>query len=188
MRNNSSKIIIGVSGKNGSGKDTVCDFIAQEHQGIKLVFSDLLRKSLSVFIHDIGRDDFSWLSTNLRKRYGQGILAKGMEKEIANQKSKLIIISGVRDLGEFRMIKKYDQGYLIYIDTHIKTRWQRLYQRGSKADDQISLEEFIAKKEQLPSEQYLNQLKSKADFIISNNTTRQELREQIEQVMQKILF
>ncbi|MBD3245272.1 MAG: AAA family ATPase [Candidatus Moranbacteria bacterium] len=181
------KIVIGVTGKNGSGKDTVCDFIEKKYQAKKLVFSDLLKKALSVFLDHITRNDFSWLSTNLRQRYGEGILAKGMKIQIEKTREKIIVVSGVRDFGELKMIKSYKNGYLVYVDVNLKIRWERISRRGTKIDDKISFKEFKAIKEKLPSEKDIQALGNSADFIIKNNSGLKDLEMEIEKIMNKIL-
>ena len=103
------KLVIGIVGKNGSGKDSVADFLVDNYGARKLVFSDMLKEALSIFIGDdeIGRLDMSWLSTNLRSKYGEGVLAKGMKKRVLSSREEILVISGVRDFGELEMIRSF---------------------------------------------------------------------------------
>ncbi|MBD3300498.1 MAG: AAA family ATPase [Candidatus Moranbacteria bacterium] len=187
LMENNQKIVIGITGKNGSGKDTVSDYIVEKYQARKLVYSDLLKKALRVFLHDIGRDDFSWLATNLRKRYGEGIIGKGMEKAIEKTKKEVVVLSGLRDFGELELIRNYDNGYLIYIEAPVKLRWRRIYKRRSKADDEVSFAEFLKVKENLPTEKKIAALKKEADYIIVNDKDLDHLQTKVESILNKII-
>lgn len=183
---NQIKIIIGIAGKNGSGKDTAADYLVEKYNAHKLVFSDLLNEALSVFIEKIGREDNAWLSTNLRSRFGDGVLSAGMKKKIDASQSSLIVISGFRDMGELTMLRGYPGGILLYVSADIRTRWERITKRAVKADDQVSFDQFVNEKEKLPSEQYIEKLGEAADFKVVNDGTREELEEQIDAVMDSL--
>jgi len=184
----SEKLIVAITGENGSGKDTVSDLLVSKYGAKKLVFSDLLKEALMVFVEkeNIGRSDFSWLSTNLRKRFGDGILGHGMKKKIDATEEKLIVISGVRDFGELKMIQSYAGGILLYVTADIKTRWERLRARNIKADDQVSFEQFSKEKENLPSEKHIRALGIKADYRIDNDGNKEDLEKSVDEFMKKI--
>ncbi|MEA3273544.1 MAG: AAA family ATPase [Patescibacteria group bacterium] len=177
------KIVIGIVGANGSGKDTVCDYLVEKHKAEKLVFSDLLKEALQVFIGDIGRSDYAWLATILREKYGEGILAHSMQRKIDQRSAKIVVIAGVRDRGELKMIKSYQNGILICVETNLKIRWKRLVSRNVKADDKVSLEVFKETKENLPSEKYIQELSNQADYTINNNGDFAELEKGIDEVV-----
>jgi dephospho-CoA kinase len=185
--NKKAKIVIGVSGKNGSGKDTVGDYIEKNFDAKKLVFSKFLEKALMIFLDEIKRDDYSWLATNLRKKYGKGVLGKAMQKKIDRSYKDVVVISGVRDLGELEMIKSYEYGFLIYVKAKTKVRWQRIMERKIKIDDNVSFEEFKNGKDKLASEKDIEKIGKKSDFTIENDGTHEELLDKIEEVMEKIL-
>jgi uridine kinase len=180
------KIVLGISGRNGSGKDTVADYLVSKHQAEKLVFSDLLTEALSFFITKIGRSDHAWLSTFLREKYGEGILGVAMKRRIKRSTADLVVVSGLRDFGELSMIRSFSSGYLVFVETDQKVRWERLKKRNKKADDTVSFLKFQRQKEKLPSEAWISGLKEKADFIINNNSQRELAEQQVEKILTKI--
>ena len=183
-----NKIIVGITGANGSGKDTVCDLLVEKYKAKKLVFSDLLKEAMLVFVkqEEIGRRDYAWLSTALRKRFGEGILGVGMKKKILNTETELIVISGVRDFGELEMIRSFPKGKLVAVKTDLKTRWERLQVRKAKADDAVGFEEFKKELEKLPSEKQIERLSADADYVLNNNGSREELDQQLEDLVQTL--
>jgi len=170
------KIIIGIVGRNGSGKDSVADYLVEKYAARKLVFSDMLREALSIFVDNdmIGRVDMAWLATEMRKRYGEGVLASGMRKRVLSSREDIVVLSGLRDSGELEMLRSFEDNCLIAIDAKAETRWKRLQGRNNKADDVVSFEEFM-KRENLETEKGIVDLITKADYLINNDGTQEEL-------------
>lgn len=179
-----SKIVIGIVGKNGSGKDSVADYLVTKYTARKLVFSDMLKEALSIFLleNDISRMDMAWLSTALRERYGEGILAKGMKKRIMSSEEEVLVISGLRDFGELEMIRSFDDNLFICVDALPEIRWERMKKRKDKADDMISYEDFL-KREDLQSEKNIGLLAREADNLIMNNDSMEVLKKRIDEAM-----
>ncbi|BFT94933.1 AAA family ATPase [Minisyncoccus archaeophilus] len=171
-----SKIVIGIVGKNGSGKDSVADYLVEKYLARKLVFSDMLREALSIFIDNekIGRMDMAWFATEMRERYGEGILASGMRKRVLLSQEDIVVLSGLRDSGELDMLRSFESNCLIAIDTSAEIRWKRLQGRNKKADDAGSFVDFM-KREDLETEKGIGDLITKADYLIRNDGTQEEL-------------
>jgi dephospho-CoA kinase len=182
------KIVIGVVGANGSGKDTICDYLVEKYKAEKLVFSDLLREALRIFISKTGRSDYAWLATILREKYGEGILARSMQRKIDQSLSKIIVIAGVRDRGELRMIESYQKGILVCVKADLKIRWKRVFKRGLKADDKVSFKIFKEIKENLPSEKYIKELSLQADYTFDNNGDLVDLEQNVDKFMENNKF
>lgn len=178
------KIIIGIVGKNGSGKDSVADYLVEKYSARKLVFSDMLREALSIFIDNekIGRVDMAWFATEMRERYGEGVLALGMRKRVLLSQEDIVVLSGLRDSGELEMLRSFENNCLIAIDAKVETRWKRLQGRNSKADDVVSFEDFI-KREALETEKGIDGLIIKADYLITNDGTQEELWSVLDKLM-----
>lgn len=179
------KLIIAITGKNGSGKDSVADYLVSKYGAEKMVFSDMLREALSIFIdpEDISRSDMAWLSTGLREKYGQGVLAEGMKRRIMLSNKDIVVVSGVRDFGELEMIRSFPNNILIVIEADAEIRWKRMIARQEKADDNISFEAFLDR-EKLESESMINDLSLKADYRIANNEQKDHLLAEVDKIME----
>ena len=178
------KIVIGITGMPGAGKDVVSDFLVGKLNAIKIGGSMVLDEALRLFIDDqkIGREDQCALATFLRNRYGDGIIAKGVKKKIDEIPSGIFVSPGARDLGCYKFVRSFEKNIFLAVTADPLVRWQRMRGRKTKVDDDVSFEDFLAK-ERLPSELMITELCNKADFIIENNGSVRELFTRIAQVL-----
>ena len=177
------KIIIGLTGEIGAGKDTFCDHIVKVSQGpvFCFKFSDPLSEVLKVFFDEVSREDQQWLAIILRERFGKDILAKAIKKKINNIQEGLIILNGIRYREEFDMIKKI-AGKIIYITADSKLRWQRLQDRGEKKDDSAPYEKFL-ELGKAATESLIQEMGKEADFKIENNGSLEEFYSAIDKLI-----
>ena len=76
------KIILGLIGEMGSGKDTFCKYVKENYPNVYLLkFSDSLTDVLKIFFDDIKREDQQWLSLALREKFGKDILVRALIKK-----------------------------------------------------------------------------------------------------------
>jgi len=180
------KIIIGLVGETGSGKDTFCQYTKKisKQPVFCFRFSDPLSKALKFFLPEIKKEDQQWLGRVLRKRYGNDILAKAIERRIKNIKKGLIILNGIRYWEEFKTIKKLG-GKIIYITAPPKLRWQRVRKRGEKKDDFSTFKKFL-EREKNKTETLIPEIGEKSDFKIENNFSLRDFYKEIKKIMKKL--
>ena len=180
------KIIIGLIGETGSGKDTFCDFIKKtvKEPVFCFRFSDPLSEILMILFSEVKKEDQQWLGKILREKYGNDILAKAMTKKIEKIENGILILNGIRYWEEFEMVKKLG-GKNLYITTDQKIRWQRINKRGEKTDDFSSYEKFL-EKEKAKTEILIPEIGKKADFKIENNGSRDDFYKKIDTIMKSI--
>lgn len=179
------KRIIGLVGETGSGKDTFCQLTKKLFPSFFCFrFSDPLTETLKIFFNEIKKEDQQWLGTVLRKRFGNDILGKAIEKKIKRIKKGWIFLNGIRVWEEYRMIKNLG-GKVVYITAAPKVRWQRIGKRGEKKDDLISYQKFL-KMEKAKTEILISRIGKKADFKIENNASRQLFRQEIKKITNEL--
>jgi len=177
------KTIIGLTGRTGSGKDAFCDYIRQHIPNAEFLrFSQPLSEALSLFVDKIKKEDQQWLGGVLRERFGQDILAKAIEKKINQTNSGLIVLNGIRYESEYDLLKRVG-GKLFYIVADQKIRWERVNQRGEKADDQSGFAKFL-EMETAVTETAIDRLGKQADFFIDNNGNYTDLYGQINKIFE----
>jgi len=174
------KIIIGLTGEMGAGKDTFCQHIQEVSNKpvFCFKFSDPLSEVLRIFFDSVRREDQQWLAVLLRDRFGKDILAKAIEKKVKNIQEGLIILNGIRYREEFNMTKKM-RGKIIYITADSKLRWQRLQDRGEKKDDSAPYEKFL-ELEKAATESLIQEMGKEADYKIENNGSLEEFCREID--------
>lgn len=140
--------LIGTSGTNGSGKDTVGELIAQKYHYLFVSVSDLLRIELRKRGQEVTRENLRNLSAEWRREFGLGVLVD-KAVELANESGyKGVIASPMRNVGEAQHVKDLG-GTLIWIDADPRIRYERIKaaNRGRAGEDDKSYEEFLAEEQ-----------------------------------------
>jgi len=186
ISNGVKKIILGLVGETGSGKDTFCQRVKKivKEPVFCFRFSDPLSEILKIIFPEVKKEDQQWLGKILRERYGNDILAKALAKKIEHIKEGLIILNGIRYWEEFKIIKKKG-GKIIYITADPKIRWQRLRKRGEKKDDFSPYKTFL-KKEKAKTEILIPEIGERADFKIVNSGSHKDFYKEIGNIIKRI--
>jgi dephospho-CoA kinase len=191
MRNSSKisngvkKIILGLVGETGSGKDAFSEYLKKKFKNVFVFrFSQPLTEALGIFFDKIKKEDQQWLANSLRGRFGNNILGEAIKKKIKNIKEGIVVLNGIRVWEEFRMIKRLG-GKIVYITADSKIRWQRIKNRGEKKDDLISYQKFL-KIEKNKTEILIPQIGKKADFKIENNGSKNNFYKECRKILTKV--
>jgi dephospho-CoA kinase len=177
------KIILGLAGEIASGKGTVAKHIKEKYSGNSHRFSNMLRDILDRLYIEETRESMSTLSTTLRQNFGEDIMAKVMFYDVKNDESQTVAIDGVRRLADIKYLKELPEFKLVYIDTSMENRFERIHKRGENADDNSKTLEEFKKDHELETELQIKDLKNVADFVIDNNSVVEDLYGQIEKII-----
>lgn len=176
-------MIIGLTGKNAAGKGE----LAQHMKSKGFVYfslSDALREEATKRGLDHSRNTLISLGNELRKKYGNGILAKRINEKIKNEKGRDFVIDSIRNPGEIGELRKNKGFLLVGVVTDEKIRFQRLLKRN-RLGDAATFEEF-KKHEDLEnnneaSGQQLDKCLELADKHISSNGTIEEANKEFDE-------
>lgn len=144
--------IIGISGTNGAGKDTLAE-LRFERQNARLVsLSDILRAEATNRGLDQGRESLGMISTEWGRVFGAGALSlmtiRNYWDTRTDDETGLSIVS-VRRPAEAEVIQE-DGGTILWIDADRELRYQRVLARLEKSGritDAVSYEEFCAQED-----------------------------------------
>ncbi|EKE11895.1 MAG: hypothetical protein ACD_15C00003G0007 [uncultured bacterium] len=178
------KIVIGLLGESGSGKDTVAEYLREKHGAKLMRFADPLKEILHIFFDKISREDQQWLALQLRERFGRDIFPKALKRRIENE-SGIIVVNGIRFWEDYDFIEGFDPGYVIYVTADQKVRWERSSKRGEKSDDGADFKRF-QELEQSETEVHIPEIGEKAGFIIRNEKDLNFLLEETDRIMNEI--
>ncbi|MBI2572425.1 AAA family ATPase [Candidatus Woesearchaeota archaeon] len=181
-----SSSYFGITGKYGVGKDTVAQ-ILQENGFIHLSLSDALRDHLKSRNIPITRDSMIQYGDELRAKEGSDILAKTVMKQL--QPNQNYVFSSIRSLGELQHLQTLSNFILIEVTAPITIRLYRLQQRNRPGDPQ-TLPKLLIKEQQEqtndPAGMQLNDVISQAQYQIANDSTVEELRKRIKEMLEKV--
>ncbi len=181
------KSIIGIAGEIASGKDTAGKYIAEKYQGHSLRFSQVLRDILDRMSLPQDREHMAALSLHLRKAFGEDILSRVILAESDKSQNELVVVDGVRRLPDIIHLEADERFYFIYVEASPETRYGRLIKRRQNADDATKTPAQFEKDALLETESQILDLKTRADYVINNDGTLEELQAQIDEAVTKIL-
>ncbi len=180
------KIIIGLAGEIASGKTTATEYLKEKYNAVSFRFSDPLREILKILFLPETRENFE-ISTILRKQFGEDILSKVMLERIKNSDKDLIIIEGIRRMGDIEHIKDNPNFYLIFLKSGMRDRFERITQRKENEDDKGKTWEEFKEDNSKEKESKIKDLIEISNFVIENDKELKNLYNRIDEIMKKIL-
>lgn len=169
-------MIIGLTGKNGSGKGTVAEVLVQagyEYHSL----SDVIRAEIRKLGQDVTRERMIEKGRKLRREGGPGALAELILKEL--KPGVNYIVDSVRNPGEVDVLKRRKDFFLVNVEADREVRFERCRIRA-RENDPVTLSEFIRLEEAElksadPSAQQLIDTAALADAVLHNDSTRDTL-------------
>lgn len=187
--------LIGVSGTNAAGKDSIRAMLVERHSWMPVSLSDLLRDEAKERGLAIERKNLRAISAEWRRKYGLGILVeKAIEKyKKSPKKYPGLEVGSLRNPGEADLVHKYG-GVIVWVDADPKIRYERIQSRQRSAEDAKTFEQFLAAERNemnhLGDEATLNMagVKERADIFLENNGSDVEkFKDEAEKALKKFL-
>ena len=180
-------MIIGLTGKNASGKGEVAAFFKEG--GFQYYsLSDVLREELQKQNKPITRENLLEIGTELRKKSGSGVLASKILAKLDNDQN--YVIDSFRNPTEVETFRSQKNFYLIHVTALPETRFERIKKRGRESDP-TTLEEFtkLEAREAASSDPNAQQLDATGklrDVEIENNSSLEELHKTLKEVIRDL--
>jgi dCMP deaminase len=179
-------MIIGLTGKNASGKGEVAAFL-KDKSFYYYSLSDVIREELKRRKIPITRDTLIATGNELREKLGSDILAKRILEMIDPNRN--YVVDSIRNPSEIQALRKTGRFLLLNVDAPEAIRFQRIKARARENDPQ-TLQEF-RKKEKAESKnlsknkQSIEDCQALADFTISNNKTLKDLHAKVSEIVSR---
>jgi dephospho-CoA kinase len=183
-------IIIGLTGTLGAGKGTVVDYLVQNldfhHYSVREFLTDEIKKRGL----EVNRDSMVLVANHLRAKYSPCYIVEQLYIK-AKESGGNCVIESIRTPGEVEMLAKQPNFHLFAVDADPKTRYNRISIRKSETDS-ISFEEFIQNEQREmtsddPNKQNISKCIEMSEHTFLNNTTIDELYDQINTYLTKII-
>ena len=183
-------LCIGITGTIGSGKGTVVEYL-EKSRGFRHYS---VRGFLLEYIRQEGmpenRDSMFLLGNRLRTEFGASYIVDYLY-DMAMDSDDNCIIESIRTPGEATSLRSRGNFYLLAVDADPGLRYKRIRLRKSETDT-VSFATFTENEEREmtsadPDCQNIRECIRMADFVMSNNGSREELYEQLETILIKIL-
>lgn len=175
--------VYGFTGLNASGKSTAAKFLVDRGYNYTSL-SDCLREEAQRLGLEASRDNLYNLGNQLRKKDGSGALGKIAAEKILQSGEKFVVDS-IRNPAEIDELRKIPGFTLVAVEAEPEARFKRAQDRG-RNESASTLQEFIEKEKREMSEsetdQQLHRCVEKADIIINNNSTLEDLKYKIESI------
>lgn len=173
-------ILYGLSGTNGSGKDSLGAFLAREYNFLFVSVTDLLRTEAEKRKLPIEREVLREISAQWRRENGLGVLVEKARELYDAEGGDVayagLIMASLRNPGEADLVHQLG-GKMIWVDADPRVRYERitLGNRG-RAEDNKTFEQFLA--EQAAEMQHsgdeatlsMADVKDRCDYFIENNS------------------
>lgn len=179
------KIVLGITGEIAGGKGTIAKYLMEKHSATSHRFSTALRDVANRMHLEETRENLQKISTIFRENFDDNILSRVIYEDVKNDDNNLIVIDGVRRMADIEFLKKLPGFKLVYVDAQMKIRYERITKRGENADDNAKTFEEFEKDHQREAELQIKDLKDKADVVIDNNGTFDDLYKQVDEIVKK---
>ena len=177
------KIVIGITGTHGSGKDTAAEKICRRYKTKDYSTSTEIGYELTERGMDHSRPNKVVVANELREKFGAGELAR---RSLSRATEEIIVISAIRNVGEIEYLREHSNFFLISVDAPIELRYERVSKRERFGDGK-TFEEFKAgedrERDAGPTSQQLFPCMALADFSIVNDSDLENLNRQIEKAV-----
>jgi len=176
------KIVIGLAGKIGAGKGTVAEYLKKKYKAKQLVYSDILSDVLRRLDLPVTRENLQALGKCLREGLGKDVLVNAMKADVGRGRAEVKLIDGIRYVNEVEMLRTFPHNVLIFVDAPLDVRYERAKKRGEKGEAHTTPAEFMDR-ENAATEKELDEVKKRADYVLQNTGTIEELHGQMRQLM-----
>ncbi|MFZ5802704.1 MAG: deaminase [Candidatus Omnitrophota bacterium] len=177
-------MILGLTGKNGSGKGEVAKFLKE--RGFQYYsLSDALREEAACEKVEVTRDNLIRLGNRLRADFGPGVLAERIFQRLDPEKN--YVVDSIRHPSEVQVFRRRKDFTLMNIQANVEARFERLCARR-RENDPTTLEAFKAleakeAKGANASDQQLDAAVHLADLTVENNGSLEDLHHRLKKIV-----
>jgi dCMP deaminase len=181
-------MIIGLTGKNGSGKTAVSEYL-QSRSFEYYSLSDEIRHEIRRRGLEITREVLIDVGNELREKLGPGILAERILNKLENDRN--YVIDSIRNPYEVDVLKRRSDFTLLALEADETIRFERSRKRG-RENAARTLPQFVAEEAREldssnPASQQLLATREKADMVVTNDGTLEQLHRRLDELLPPLM-
>ncbi len=181
-----NKIILGLVGEMGAGKTTLTNYLKERYGAVSFRFSTMLRDVLQRLHIPEERATLQKLSTLLRQEFGDDLMSKVIAGDAKNSPEQFIITEGIRRPTDMTYLAELPGFHLVALTAESRTRFERITARGENPDDRTKTWKTFQNEARQEAEQEVSGLIQRAELLIDNNGSIENLYLQADALMQKL--
>ncbi|NBU34111.1 hypothetical protein EB118_03850 [bacterium] len=145
-------ILFGISGTNGSGKDSLGEYLAKEYNFLFVSVTELLRNEARRRGLPVEREALRTISAEWRREHGHGVLVDKSIEMYSSEGGDVaysgLVMASLRNPGEADRVHELG-GQMIWLDANPRVRYDRIQavERGRGAEDNKTFDQFVADQE-----------------------------------------
>jgi dCMP deaminase len=181
-------MIIGLTGKNGSGKTAVSDYL--KSRGFEYYsLSDEIREEIRRRGLEITREVLIDIGNELREKFGPGVLAERVLRNLGTDNN--YVVDSIRNPSEVEVLRSRSDFTMLAVEADQSVRFARSLKRG-RENAARTLEQFVREEEREldsdnPANQQLHATREKADLVIANDGSLEELHRKLDQMLPPLM-
>lgn len=181
--------IIGITGTLGAGKGTVVKYLEESRWFVHLSARKLFEEILAKQGRPADRDQFHALANDLRGKYGADYIARALYEK-ALEHHQPVVIESLHTVAEADALHEKGNFTLLAVDAPLEERYDRIVQRWT-VTDHVTFEKFVQQQNAElesddPTHQNLKACIAKADYVLMNTGSIDDLHANIEKILEKI--
>lgn len=174
------KIYIALIGQTCAGKGTIFEIFMHELGSQYSVSShrssNPLNEILDIIMEPKSRPNQQGLSTDLRTRFGEGLIGKIMQQRMLADKADIIFFDGARRIKDIEMMREIPNSFLLYVYAPLEKRFERLKKRADRPGDAQKTWKEFQQEQSAEAESLIETLRPMADCEFDNSEDDPEFK------------
>ncbi len=181
-------MIIGLTGRNASGKTEVSEYL--KSRGFEYhSLSDEIREEIRSRGQEITREILICVGNELRAKFGPGVLAERVLLRLGHERN--YVVDSIRNPAEVQVLKRRKDFILLGVEADEHVRFERSRARAREGAAQ-TLQQFMAEEERElnsddPASQQLVATHRLADVVVNNNGSVENLHQKLEMLIPRFM-
>lgn len=178
------KIVLGVIGESGSGKETFAKLLSEfvAPHSVKLIrTSDILKETLLKWGLDTSRENYIKVSVAMRSTFGEDVLPNAIKESVLEAAEDIVILDGLRWPADVEMLRSLPSQMLVYVTASAEVRFARTQKRQEKHGEKDTDFQKFLQENQSPADVAIPRLGAEADFRIENNGSLEEFQSRVQE-------